>query len=680
MEGLLHGQTSTRFEAQGLGGLSSLWATAVSANIFRSSLVVRFRRWSPVARRLRSQIPVIVVSFVDVFVIVFIRSVVRRCCLIRRIRRPAINYCRYIRRRHRRIHHPHANYCLFKHVSCSIHPFHFALLFLCIAIMEFGDVGLPLAKAAVAAGNATGSSGDSAPQFVVEAKHAPSIPRKEAAVAAENATGSSGGSASRKDAPSTAVAHIPQALATNPISKNVSNAAVAAEDDVYCGEDAVALDIKMILEDLQKRIREEIPVVEIPTMLRVFAQEIEDRTGQGLDLVAQPVGSQDDNHKHRWNRMAGANHDGTVVAGNVLPTCKAHSLGHPNHSVSAGPSIFRRANQVVPKAPPKIGSSNAMVMAANVVPKDPPPPRALPTYIPPPPRRPLPPKVTHEELLNMEVTQPYNLNHEALKWFIFILEHPEGQPRQPILSLSVTRELQIGRIIRTTEEHHDWERHPAGGYCTQLWCWTQFLASLPESAKNIVFPPRCGDTDRMSVAGFFCGQVDDTYDCIRAHAARVVANKNGVPFDEIAAFPCWSFFVRMCDHTTIMLQPGFRKRKGKKICRAVVVREGLLSVVLPKAGKGSTDGNGKGSTPNPHKGKGHRGDKGDGAPSSTSVSSGEPAVAGNGTGSDGNGSVAAGSDGSWEWNAPATEQAHAGQPAVAGNGVGKGILYSDNEQ
>ena len=127
MEGLLHGQTSTRFEAQGLGGLSSLWATAVSANIFRSSLVVRFRRWSPVARRLRSQIPVIVVSFVDVFVIVFIRSVVRRCCLIRRIRRPAINYCRYIRRRHRRIHHPHANYCLFKHVSCSIHPLHFAV-------------------------------------------------------------------------------------------------------------------------------------------------------------------------------------------------------------------------------------------------------------------------------------------------------------------------------------------------------------------------------------------------------------------------------------------------------------------------------------------------------------------------------------------------------------------------
>ena len=108
-------------------------------------------------------------------------------------------------------------------IHCQIHP-----LVVCVAIMVRPTTEQRLNKAAVAAGNAIESSGDSASQLVVKAEDAPSTPRKEAAVAAENATGSSGAPASRKDAPSTAVAHVPQALTTKPISDDVFNAAVAA--------------------------------------------------------------------------------------------------------------------------------------------------------------------------------------------------------------------------------------------------------------------------------------------------------------------------------------------------------------------------------------------------------------------------------------------------------------------
>ena len=490
--------------------------------------------------------------------------------------------------------------------------------------MRVGYVGLPQTQenAAVAAESSTGSSENFASPNVVEAEDAPSTTSNSAAVAAENATGSPTGSA-----------------------WDASNAAVAAEASIAAVKDTVfdqlvttvtklvedkagALRVKIVLQDIWKRIQEKTPVAN--------ANASGGGSGSGSSAVPKTA---------------------TVVAGSVLPTSKACSLSHPNSSVSAEPSIVRQANPVVAKAPPKIVPLNAMVMAANVKANPPPQPRAIPVVLPLPPS-PLPrPRLnaiaTHEELAAMTATQSHNLTDIAVKWYTFSGEHLDGVSIKGDYRINIgyIDPQRIGRPIRPKRKTPYWKTHRNGYHLLQNWSWKEFLVSLPESARNIVFPPNCDDTDRMNVNRFYFGQVENSFDYDRALAARARATRNGVPFNYGFPFPCWAFFVRMCDQTIIQLQPKVGNRKKHYQCKAVVVEQGFWFAVPPNVGKGITNGNGKGSTPNPQEGKGHRSDE-------------EPAVAGNGTGSDGNGSVATGH------KAPATEQAHTAQPAVAGKEVG----------
>ena len=120
---------------------------------------------------------------------------------------------------------------------------------------------------------------------------------------------------------------------------------------------AVALEVKAALkvcpkriqeeEDLRKRIQEDIPVVKILNKPLLFAHEIEDRTVQGLELVAQSVGSQDDNHKHRWNRRADANHyDGRSGSG--------------SSAVPETATVVAESGCPPPKPPPRLASQAAV--------------------------------------------------------------------------------------------------------------------------------------------------------------------------------------------------------------------------------------------------------------------------------------------------------------------------------
>ena len=136
-----------------------------------------------------------------------------------------------------------------------------------------------------------------------------------------------------------------------------------------------------------------------------------------------------------------------------------------------------------------------------------------------------------------------------------------------------------------------------------------------------MFPPKCDDDDiRVSVVQFGFVFVDK-------HDDKLL----------------WSFLVTMGDGTQIRLRPA----NG-----AVEVQMGYMPRLSP--------GKGNGQTPNPHKSKNCRDDTGDRAqanPSSTSVSSGEPAVAGKAH-PDGKGQV------------------HARQLAVAGKGKGNQAYYA----
>ena len=293
--------------------------------------------------------------------------------------------------------------------------------------------------AAVADGNATGSSGDSAPQL-----DAPSTPRKEAAVAADNACpptkapppGRPTGSVDdefgcphiyapppgcrpptkappvlRSEAAVVAKAH----SAGQPLVLPVKTALeVCQEAYQVAGDDPItppptkapppAIPTGSVVAEnakhqLHKASQPDCLLVKAPSpggprvqplppdrtdatvvakahvaadkdapLENLFAAIDEKAGDDERDLVlaaktAEVRIGQDDNHKHRWNRMAGANHDGggsgsgssavpknaTVVAENVCPPFKAHPPGHPTGSV-----VAENANPRFPKSPPPI--------------------------------------------------------------------------------------------------------------------------------------------------------------------------------------------------------------------------------------------------------------------------------------------------------------------------------------
>ena len=186
------------------------------------------------------------------------------------------------------------------------------------------------------------------------------------------------------------------------------------------------------------------------------------------------------------------------------------------------------------------------------------------------------PLATFDSISQVPVTQHFQLNNTALKWFRDLHERPKGFPSCDEVCLTNTDPAMIGVLVRDKGTAY----HFSGAM--QPWSWRQMFASFREDVRRQIL----GHSEQHGLEQISCSVMRGSYDHKRQHSARA----EGAPFPQDAPTQIWDFVVRRTDGHVIRFHPQQTSKKVEisRICHL----EASYPMDPPKAGKGMSDGPG----------------------------------------------------------------------------------------